>query len=107
VLSTSNPRKDQTLNEQKKKILNDFYDRYIEIEGDVPTKGAFNRLLSKDPDKFLSSKSTRYTKSKLTDGLKFKQGAGTGVIGEPKITNKKKNRFVLCCNWSSKNVTRS
>ena len=27
----SNPRKDQTLNEQKKKILNDFYDRYIEI----------------------------------------------------------------------------
>ena len=27
VLSTSNPRKDQTLNEQKKKILNNFYDR--------------------------------------------------------------------------------
>jgi hypothetical protein len=90
VLSTSNPRKDQTLNEQKKKILNDFYDRYIEIEGDVPTKGAFNRLLSKDPDKFLSSKSTRYTKSKLTDGLKFKQGAGTGVIGEPKSQIRKR-----------------
>ena len=59
----SNPRKDQTLNEQKKKIITDFYNRYVEIEGDIPTKGTFNRLLSSDPENFKSASGTRFTKS--------------------------------------------
>ena len=78
----SNPRKDQTLNEQKKKIITDFYNRYVEIEGDIPTKGTFNRLLSSDPENFKSASGTRFTKSNLVKDLEFKQGAGTGVIGE-------------------------
>ena len=79
----SNPRKDQTLNEQKKKILADFHKTYVDIEGEIPTKGTFNRLLSPDPEKFKSTSGTRFTKTSLVEGLKFKKGAGTGVIGEP------------------------
>ena len=79
----SNPRKDQTLNERKKKILADFHKTYVDIEGDIPTKGTFNRLLSPDPEKFKSTSGTRFTKTSLVEGLKFKKGAGTGVIGEP------------------------
>ena len=78
----SNPRKDQTLNERKKKILADFHKTYVDIEGKLPTKGTFNRLLSPDPEKFKSATGTRFTKSNLVEGLKFKKGAGTGVIGE-------------------------
>ena len=78
----SNPKKDQTLNEGKKKILNDFYERYLEIEGDIPDKGTFNKLLSPDPENFKSASGTRFTKSNLVKDLEFKQGAGTGVIGE-------------------------
>ncbi len=79
----SNPRKDQTLNEQKKKIITDFYNRYVEIEGDIPTKGTFNKLLSPDPEKFKSATGHRFTKTNLVKDLEFKKGAGTGVIGEP------------------------
>ena len=63
----SNPRKDQTLNEQKKKIITDFYNRYVEIEGDIPTKGTFNKLLSPDPEKFKSTSGTRFTKTSLVE----------------------------------------
>jgi len=85
-----NPKKDQTLNKQKEEILADFHKTYVNIEGELPTKGTFNKLLSKNPKTFKSSSGTRYTKSNLTKNLKFKQGAGTGVIGEPTTQLKKR-----------------
>ena len=86
----SNPKKDQTLNDAKKKIYTDFHEKYVKIQGEDPTEGTFNKLLSPDPENFKSASGHRVTKSKLTSHLNFKKGAGTGVMGEPKSQIRKR-----------------
>ena len=86
----NSPKKDQTLNDAKKKIYTDFHEKYVKIEGDIPDEGTFNKYLSADPENFKSASGHRVTKTKLTSHLKFKKGAGTGIINEPTTQLKKR-----------------
>ena len=86
----NSPKKDQTNNLKKKEIYTDFHKEYMKIEGERPTKGTFNKYLSADPENFKSASATRIADTKIASHLKFKKGAGTGIINEPTTQLKKR-----------------
>jgi len=65
-------KKDQTLNPQKKEIIQNFYKLFVKENKRKPQKNEFDRLLSGKGVEYSGSKDHRYTKSKtLVEGLEF------------------------------------
>ena len=65
-------KKDQTLNPQKKEIIQNFYKLFVKENKRKPQKNEFDRLLSGKGVEYSGSKGHRYTKSKtLVEGLEF------------------------------------